>query len=232
VIPRRSKSNMPCRMLCAFFIALFVVAALYPQPAMALPVRDAVPVSLHAHPVAKPAKERLATTSDAAKPISFVVEADKISIANSSNTRNTGQISPDASAQTHIASTHVLPAVTGSNSPSQLFRNARGGSHPIGLVELFEWVLFLVLIAPGTFPALSCIVLACAGFWRRRSTSIWPSRRIGALHVAEISPDPDLEQGWAQKSRRRAHAASSEDGEVSAALIPNSVSSPVPSHAE
>lgn len=36
-----------------------------------------------------------------------------------------------------------------------------------GLVELAEWLFVVFLVAPGTFPAAGCMLLACLNAWRR-----------------------------------------------------------------
>lgn len=37
-----------------------------------------------------------------------------------------------------------------------------------GFLEFFEWMFVLILVAPGTFPAMGCVLLTCTSFWRRR----------------------------------------------------------------
>lgn len=37
-----------------------------------------------------------------------------------------------------------------------------------GIIELIEWLFVFILVAPGTFPAIGCILYACTNFARRR----------------------------------------------------------------
>jgi hypothetical protein len=103
-------------------------------------------------------------------------------------------------------------------SPSEMFRDARAQHpRPTGLIDLFEWVLVFILIAPGSFPAFSCIALACIGFWRRRYASYWsqgnqplgPSPSVAS--TAEPLAEPPL---WdPAKSRRRIRTANIAPGQ-------------------
>jgi hypothetical protein len=136
-----------------------------------------------------------------------------------------------------------------SMSAAEMFRDARAQNpRPRGLVDLFEWALVFILIAPGSFPAFSCIALACMGFWRRRYVAHWPSSSSegpGTSHVSDPNDETVNEPLWdPAKSRRRirsAHfaAACTEDlegGSASAAGpagVNGSGSNPGPSfHAE
>ena len=37
-----------------------------------------------------------------------------------------------------------------------------------GFIEFIEWLFVFILVAPGTFPAIGCMIFACGNFWRRR----------------------------------------------------------------
>jgi uncharacterized iron-regulated membrane protein len=170
---------------------------------------------------ATPAAAILSSVRDvAASAASLSSEAGRaVSLKSASGTNATGTTSvaghPEAHQAASIAASNLTSpgAIKTSQSPAQLFRDARGGGHPIGVVELFEWVLVLVLIAPGTFPALSCIVLACASFWRRRTVFLWAPNRppsVAQPLVPAFPEDMDLEHGWdASKSRRCRSSTSS-----------------------
>lgn len=54
---------------------------------------------------------------------------------------------------------------------SGVFGKARSqGGHFVngGFVEFIEWLFVFILVAPGTFPAIGCVLLTCTNFWRRR----------------------------------------------------------------
>lgn len=54
---------------------------------------------------------------------------------------------------------------------SSVFSKARlqGGQFVNGgFVEFIEWLFVFILVAPGTFPAIGCVLLTCTNFWRRR----------------------------------------------------------------
>jgi len=58
-----------------------------------------------------------------------------------------------------------------SMSASEMIAEARAKSKGIlkgGFIEFIEWLFVFILVAPGTFPAIGCIILSCASFWRRR----------------------------------------------------------------
>lgn len=60
---------------------------------------------------------------------------------------------------------------TGPMSASQMIAEARSQSNKLlkgSFIEFVEWLFVIILVAPGTFPAMACIVLSCATFWRRR----------------------------------------------------------------
>jgi hypothetical protein len=93
-------------------------------------------------------------------------------------------------------------------SAAEMFRDARAQNpRPTGLIDLFEWALVFILIAPGSFPAFSCIALACMGFWRRRYAAHWPSSSSegpGTLQVSGPDDETVNEPLWdPAKSRRR-----------------------------
>lgn len=46
------------------------------------------------------------------------------------------------------------------------------------LIEFIEWTFVFILVAPGTFPALGCLLLSCAAFFRRRFTSLSPESSV------------------------------------------------------
>lgn len=37
-----------------------------------------------------------------------------------------------------------------------------------GFIQYVEWLFVFILVAPGTFPAIGCVILSCTSFWRRR----------------------------------------------------------------
>lgn len=50
-----------------------------------------------------------------------------------------------------------------------LRENARGQRLTSGgFIELIEWLFVFILVAPGTFPAIGCVLYACTSFARRR----------------------------------------------------------------
>ncbi len=59
-----------------------------------------------------------------------------------------------------------------------------------GVIEFIEWLFVFLLIAPGTFPAISCILLACATAWRRRLASARPALPHMADQAASPEPRP------------------------------------------
>lgn len=62
-------------------------------------------------------------------------------------------------------------AANGTMSTGEMIAEARarsGGVLQGGIVEFVEWVFVIVLVAPGTFPAMGCVILSCTSLWRRR----------------------------------------------------------------
>lgn len=58
---------------------------------------------------------------------------------------------------------------TSSTLLAGLRENARGQRLTSGgLIELIEWLFVFFLVAPGTFPAIGCVLYACTSFARRR----------------------------------------------------------------
>lgn len=96
-------------------------------------------------------------------------------------------------------------------STSELFHNARSRhASPIRISELFEWAFVFILIAPGTFPVMSCVILACATFWRRRSAAFWGTTiqsnalRVSVPQEEDVSPN---DTGWdVAKPHHRGHS--------------------------
>lgn len=95
-------------------------------------------------------------------------------------------------------------------SPSELFHDARARHRrPVGISELFEWAVVFVLIAPGTFPIMSCIILACAAFWRRRTAALWSaSSQASSLYISCPQDEAELSNEYGLDMvnyRRRGH---------------------------
>lgn len=56
-------------------------------------------------------------------------------------------------------------------SASEMIAHAREQSAGLmkgGFIEFIEWLFVFILVAPGTFPAIGCVILSCTSFWRRR----------------------------------------------------------------
>lgn len=59
----------------------------------------------------------------------------------------------------------------GGMTTSEMIAEARAHSKRLmkgGFIQFFEWLFVLILVAPGTFPFMGCVLLSCASFWRRR----------------------------------------------------------------
>lgn len=59
----------------------------------------------------------------------------------------------------------------GRMTTSEMIAEARAHSNRLmkgGFIEFVEWLFVFILVAPGTFPAIGCILLSCSSFWRRR----------------------------------------------------------------
>lgn len=62
-----------------------------------------------------------------------------------------------------------VAASTSSTLLAELRGNAKGRRLTSGgLIELIEWLFVFFLVAPGTFPAIGCVLYACTSFARRR----------------------------------------------------------------
>jgi hypothetical protein len=59
-----------------------------------------------------------------------------------------------------------------------------------GFTELLEWAIVFVLIAPGTFPVMSCVLLACVAFWRRHTRMLFAGHRP---HGSSASLNVDIQ---------------------------------------
>ncbi|GAB0498570.1 hypothetical protein MMPV_009916 [Pyropia vietnamensis] len=70
------------------------------------------------------------------------------------------------------ASPAVMPAATAEPpaSPAPQPPSSWRGRHPrvTHTIEAVEWLLFFLLVAPGTFPLLGCAACAVVEFWKRR----------------------------------------------------------------
>lgn len=78
--------------------------------------------------------------------------------------------------------------------------------------ECMEWLLVFLLVAPGSFPALSCAVLACAAFCRRRLAALAACCRASSRSAAStegsdvsrgLSSDEELDRFRDFSSTRR-----------------------------
>ncbi|CAN8074537.1 unnamed protein product [Agarophyton chilense] len=72
---------------------------------------------------------------------------------------------------------------------SELFAEARAHSSRLmegGLVQFIEWFLVLLLVAPGTFPVITCVLLSCTSFVQRRLgiAFIVPPPHAHAVHTS------------------------------------------------
>ena len=99
-------------------------------------------------------------------------------------------------------------------SLSEMFREARAEySRPINFVDLLEWIIVFILIAPGSFPAFSCIILACVEFWRRRYT---PYAALSTQSSASAQPsfidDGSSALLWDPARTRRRFRSSNQPG--------------------
>lgn len=52
-----------------------------------------------------------------------------------------------------------------------------------GIIELIEWLFVFILVAPGTFPAMGCVLYTCTSVARRR---------INMASAPETQPDPQV----------------------------------------
>lgn len=97
----------------------------------------------------------------------------------------------------------------GKKSVTDIIKEARLNRGSLsGFSELVEWAIFFVLIAPGTFPAMSCVLLACTAFWRRHTRVFWNTQRppesSPSIHIDEeaLSGCPSTDAD-ALRTRRR-----------------------------
>lgn len=96
----------------------------------------------------------------------------------------------DASTQ---LSGDLTPEKTRAMSTSEMLAEARSQSRRFmkgGFVEFAEWLFVFILVAPGTFPAIGCVLLSCGSFWRRRlgEVSEPPAQGSEREHTTWTSP--------------------------------------------
>lgn len=73
----------------------------------------------------------------------------------------------------------------GRMTTSEMIAEARAHSNRLmkgGFIEFIEWLFVLILVAPGTFPAIGCILLSCSSFWRRR---------LANSNTSVVTPSPE-----------------------------------------
>jgi hypothetical protein len=146
------------------------------------------------------------------------VHAAAIAATNSTDSPSTAAapVPPLTTAPAASDGDGTSSAKAGKMSAGEMFRDARSRRPRIsGLHEFFEWALVFVLIAPGTFPAMSCVILACAAFWRRQSRAIWPGVRAHgsspSLSSLEAGGGGDAAPDLCDQPRTRRRTGASDD---------------------
>ena len=112
----------------------------------------------------------------------------------------------DSTAYHHDAINESETSTTNSNpisskhhkrmSTGELIAEARAQHRKImndgrpGFLEFFEWMFVFILVAPGTFPVMGCVLLTCTSFWRRRFAAANQSVFMSNLETITTQNDP------------------------------------------
>lgn len=62
-----------------------------------------------------------------------------------------------------------------------------------GFVEFIEWLFVFILVAPGTFPAIGCVLLTCTNFWRRRLVGSAAESPVASRTSEDVDVDVDVD---------------------------------------
>lgn len=91
--------------------------------------------------------------------------------SNSSSKTPLNATPPSGNGTTNSTTVKEDEQYIGNMSTADMIKEARAQKGRLlkgGFIELIEWLFVFILVAPGTFPAIGCVLLTCASFWRRR----------------------------------------------------------------